>query len=174
MKKAVKIILIVLVVAAVGIFAMRTWTKSHSPEETVAFSKNGLEIKVDYCRPYKKERVVFGGIVPYGEVWRTGANEATVIELNQDVKIEDKALKAGKYSLWTVPSEDNWTIIFNAETGQWGTSYDEAEDVLKVEVPSEIVSDEVEQFKMQFEEAVDGADLVLRWENTMVVVPFRK
>ncbi|MDQ3393596.1 MAG: DUF2911 domain-containing protein [Bacteroidota bacterium] len=173
MKKAFKVILIVVVVLAIAFFGLSFWTKSHSPKDTVAYSKNGLEVTVDYCKPSKKERVVFGGLVPYGEVWRTGANEATTITFNKDVKVGGRDLKAGKYSLWTIPGESNWSIVFNEETGQWGTNYDASKDVLKVEASSEKTPETVEQFTIELKEAND-ADLILTWENTKVSVPIVK
>src|SRR5690606_37609349 len=102
--------------------------------------------KVDYCQPAVKGRVIFGELVPYGQVWRTGANEATVIEINRDVKVAGSDLKAGKYSLWTIPTPEKWTIIFNSETGQWGTMYAEDTDVLKVEVRSSMKDTSTERF----------------------------
>jgi hypothetical protein len=88
-----------------------------------------LTVQVDYSRPYKKRREIFGKLLPYGQVWRTGANEATIFDVKQDIKIGDKSLKAGKYTLWTIPNADKWTVILNSETGQWGTNYNEKKDV---------------------------------------------
>lgn len=173
MKKAFKISIVVIVVLGIALFGFSKWTRSHSPAETVNYSENGLDVTVEYSRPFKKDRVVFGALVPHGKVWRTGANEATTIEFKQDVKIKDKDLKAGKYSLWTIPGESAWTIIFNEETGQWGTNHDASKDILKVEVPSEQIAETVEQFEIELHEAND-AELVLTWENTAVVVPIAK
>jgi hypothetical protein len=174
MKKVLRISLFVLAGLAVAFLGLRAWTKSHSPARTVVWNQEGLAIKLDYSSPSKKGRVIFGQLVPYGKVWRTGANEATVIELSQPVTVAGKALPAGKYSLWTIPTPTDWTFIFNGETGQWGTSYDAQQDVLRVSVPATRVTAPSEQLDIRFEQAGAGADLVLRWENTQASLPIRK
>lgn len=171
MNKVVKIILIIAAVLVVAYFGLKTFTKSKSPAETAKFDQNGLNVQVDYCRPYKNGREIFGKLLPYGEVWRTGANEATIFDVKQDIKVGDKALKAGKYTLWTIPNADKWTIILNSETGQWGTNYDEKKDVLRVDVPVGKSAEMMEQFKIDFAAAATGAEMILRWDNTEVKVP---
>lgn len=173
MNKILKIVIISVAVLALAFYGFLTFTKSKSPADTASFNQNGLSVQVDYCRPYKKDRVIFGQLLPYGKVWRTGANEATIFEVKQDVKIADKPLKAGKYTLWTIPNADNWTIVFNSQTGQWGTEYDETKDVLRVDVPASKLAETVEQFKIDFASVAGGSDMVLRWENTEVKVPVR-
>ncbi|MFZ6012886.1 MAG: DUF2911 domain-containing protein [Bacteroidota bacterium] len=153
-------------------------TKSHSPEEEVLFNTGDLTIKVFYNRPFKKGRQIFGGLVPYDSVWRTGANEATTFETNKDLNIEGKILKRGKYSLWTIPREENWTIIFNSESGQWGVNSkgvanrDKEQDVLTVDVHAVQQDQEFEQFTISFEKGLDDAEMVLIWDKTLVAVPF--
>ena len=110
-------ILIVVIFVALVIFVFQT--KSYSPESDSNFRDGTLKITVFYNRPYKKGRVIFGGLVPYGKTWRTGANEATMFETNQDLVIGDKKLAAGKYSLWTVPNENSWTVVFNSNIPSW-------------------------------------------------------
>lgn len=173
MNKTVKIILIIVAVLVVAFFGFRAFTKSKSPAETAKFDQNGLTVQVDYCRPYKKGREIFGKLLPYGQVWRTGANEATIFEVKQDIKVGDKTLKSGKYTLWTVPNADKWTIVLNSETGQWGTMYDEKKDVLRVDVPVGNTAESMEQFKVDFAAVEGGADMVLSWDNTEVKVPIR-
>ncbi len=173
MNKIVKIILIVAAVLVVAFFGFKSFTKSKSPAETAKFDQNGLTVQVDYCRPYKKGRGIFGKLLPYGQVWRTGANEATIFDVKQTIKVGDKTLKAGKYTLWTIPNADKWTVIMNEETGQWGTNYDEKKDVLRVDVPVGKSVEMMEQFKIDFAAAEGGADMVLRWDNTEVKVPIR-
>jgi hypothetical protein len=174
MKKVLIIIVVILVLGIIGFFTLRSWTKSHSPEEHLTYSEGGLDIEIDYCRPYKKGRKIFGGLVPYDKVWRTGANEATVIEFDEDVTIAGQPLTEGEYSLWTIPTKSDWTIIFNKETGQWGTKYDSTKNVMAVKVPSKKMREEVEQFKMELNGADEAVDLVLKWDNTQVAVPIRK
>ena len=173
MNKIVKIILIIVAVLAVAFFGLKTFTKSKSPAESAKFDQNGLSVQVDYCRPYKKGREIFGELEPFGKVWRTGANEATIFDVKQDVKIGDKALKAGKYTLWTIPNADKWTIVINSETGQWGTSHDATKDVLSVDVPVGKTAASVEQLTIGFAAAEGGADMNISWDNTEVKVPIR-
>lgn len=171
------IALIAALVAFIGFMQLRN-TKSFSPEEEVVFNTGELKIKVFYNRPSKKGRDIFGGLVPYDKVWRTGANEATTIETNKDLVIEGKTLKAGKYSLWTIPRENTWTIIFNNEHGQWGLNSqgepnrNPALDALKTEVQAVHQNQEFEQFTIAFEKTGEDAEMVLIWDKTLVSVPF--
>jgi hypothetical protein len=153
--------------------------KSHSPEDYIVFHKGGeLTVTLFYNRPYKKGREIFGGLVPYGQVWRTGANEATTFETDRDLTIEGKTLKRGTYSLWTIPRPDTWTIIFNSEHGQWGINSkgepnrDPARDVLTVDVPAMTQDRIIEQFTVTFESVGDEVEMVLMWDKTLVAVPF--
>ena len=168
-------------VLAIAAFIFIKNTRSKSPAAVAEGNASGLTVKIEYCQPYKKDRVVFGALTsvqkalcPYGEVWRTGANEATLITFGQDVNIAGKPLKKGTYTLWTVPDPAAWTIIINAETGQWGTQYDKTKDVLRVEVPAGTNPQVQEQFVISFKTQTDGADMVLRWDNAEIIVPIRK
>jgi hypothetical protein len=171
------IAVIAAIVAFIGFMQLKN-TKSFSPEEEVVFNQGDLTIKVFYNRPSKKGREIFGGLVPYGEVWRTGANEATTFQTNEDLHIEGQTLKAGKYSVWTIPRENTWTIIFNSEHGQWGVnSKGEANrnpdlDILKVDVHPVNQEQEFEQFTIAFEKTGEDAEMVLMWDKTLVSVPF--
>jgi hypothetical protein len=174
MKRVFIILGIIAALLLLGFFGLRFWTKSGSPEAEVVIDQDGFRVKVDYCRPYKKGRTIFGGLVPYGKVWRTGANEATIIELAQDVTIAGKPLNAGQYSLWTIPTPDKWMIIFNRETGQWGTNYNATEDVLRVPVSSRKHSLPVDQFTISFDAQKEGANMLLTWDETEAVVPIQR
>jgi hypothetical protein len=153
-------------------------TKSLSPEETVAYEDDELKIDVFYNRPFKKGREIFGGLVPYGKVWRTGANEATTFETKTPLRVKGKLLKAGKYSLWTIPNEHSWSIIFNAEYGQWGVNpagepnRNPEKDVLMVEVHAAQHEKEFEQFTITFEKMGADPEMILLWDKTVVVIPF--
>jgi hypothetical protein len=125
-------------------------------------------IRVIYGRPQMKGREVFGNLVPYGKVWRTGANEATEIKLNQDVKFAGETLKTGTYALFTIPGEEEWTIIFNSDLDHWGAySYNEEYDVLRVTAKAETSEEQVEAFSIQFTDAA----MILAWDKTIVEVP---
>jgi hypothetical protein len=159
-------------------FYKTSQTKSFSPEDNVVFHQDDLTIKVFYNRPYKKGREIFGKLVPYNKVWRTGANEATTFETNKGLTIEGKVLPKGTYSLWTIPQEDKWTIIFNSEYGQWGINSDgEANrkpdrDVLTVDVGALKQEKEFEQFTIAFNMTAEEAEMVLLWDKTLVAMPF--
>lgn len=167
-----------IVLGAVTKYFVKKHKKSFSPEEQIAFQQEELEILVSYNRPYKKSREIFGFLVPYGDVWRTGANEATTFETNKNLLFEGKTLKKGKYSLWTIPAEETWTIIFNSEYGQWGIGPDgEANrdpklDVLSLNVHAVLSQREFEQFTISFEKVGEEAEMVLIWDKTLVAVPF--
>lgn len=179
--KIVKWILIVAIGLAVlgyGINAiMRANTKKFSPEDTVGYIKNDLQLSVFYNRPYKKGRPIFGALVPFGKVWRTGANEATVFTTNQDLTVEDQLLQAGKYTIWTVPNADMWEVIFNSKQYVWGVdsdgnaSRDPAFDVLNVKIPVDKKSDPTEQFTIFFTEINSEINMVFEWDQTKVTVP---
>ena len=171
-------IVVLIVLGRVTMYYMKKQTKSFSPEEEVVFNDKDLTVKVFYNRPYKKDREIFGALVPYGAVWRTGANEATTFETSKDLRFEGKVLKSGKYSLWTIPGEETWTIILNSEFGQWGVNSggeanrDPARDALKIDVHA-VKQDRVfEQFTIAFEKVGGDAEMVLIWDKTLVAVPF--
>jgi hypothetical protein len=124
--------------------------------------------RILYSRPQKADRLIFGGIVKYGEVWRLGANEATEIEFFRNVKINGKTLQKGRYTMYAICNEDKWTIIFNSEQDIWGLLYNPDKDVLRVDATSEQTFDSVESYTMYFETSAKGADLNILWDTTKV------
>ncbi len=103
-----------------------------SPPKTATAAVNGTEVTIDYSSPAVKERTIWGDLVPYGKTWRTGANEATTLTVSKDVTVDGKPLKAGKYSLFTIPGEKEWTFIINNVWDQWGDyNYDKSKDVMR-------------------------------------------
>jgi hypothetical protein len=174
MKKWLKMIAGLVLLLLMTFFGLRTWTKSYSPEAKEKIVRKGFMAEVTYCRPSKKGRIIFGELVPYGKVWRTGANEATVIQLGQDTEVAGSVLPKGNYSLWTIPDPREWTIIFNKETGQWGTHYNAEEDILKVKVPAARIEVPVEMFTISFQPSDNDIQMILAWEHTRVAVPMRK
>jgi len=163
------------VLGYMGFVYMKSQTKKASPEEKVTFVHNGVNIVVDYSRPSKKGRVIFGELVPYGKVWRTGANEATTLMIDKPITLGGADLAGGTYTLWTIPEIRSWTVILNSKMYPWGVNYDgEAQrdpvaDVAKVEVPVESLASPVEQFTI----TVEGtpAALTLKWDQVQVSVP---
>lgn len=146
-----------------------------SPPATAKGDVNGATITIDYSSPSVKNRKIFGELHPYGEVWRAGANEATLFETSKDIKVEGKALPAGKYSIYAIPGEKEWTIIFNKQTGQWGvkrggaTSRDEAQDALTVKVKPKKAA----QLQERLVYDVNNKGFVIRWENVEVPVSIK-
>ncbi|MDN3595061.1 DUF2911 domain-containing protein [Zunongwangia endophytica] len=179
LKLLLKILGISLLVAAVIFFAVRYNTKAYSPDDTVVFNNEDLSLEVFYNRPYKKGREIFGDLVPYDSVWRTGANEATIFKTNKDVMVDGSLLKKGDYTLWTIPKKDSWEVIFNTKMYPWGIDlkglpYRDVDfDALIVEVPVSNLNKTVEQFTIYFEEANDLVFLALSWDQTSVTVPIK-
>ena len=165
--------LVVLLFVAYQFMVMRT--KTYSPQETAVYEQGDLRMTVDYSRPYKKGRVVFGGLAPYGEVWRTGANEATLFTTSQDIRIDDQSLPAGTYTLWTVPDEHQWKVLFNKKEYPWGLNFDGTSphdptaDVVAAEAPVKQPATPVEQFTIRFTES--PLAMVLEWDDAQVSVP---
>jgi len=132
-----------------------------------------LIARVVYSRPQKRGRKLFGDLVTYGEVWRLGANEATEIEFFRDIKIDNKVIKKGRYTLYALVNEDKWTLIFNKETDTWGAfRYDSVKDILRTTVPVEKQDSITEAFSIAFQKAQKGADLVITWDDVLVRLPF--
>lgn len=143
-----------------------------SPPATATGKVGDATVTINYSSPAVKGRTIWGDLVPYGQVWRAGANEATVFETDKDIKVEGKTLPAGKYSLFAQPGEKEWTIIFNSETGQWGikrggvSNRDPANDVLSVNVKPKKSASMNERLAY----VVEGQGFALRWENLEVPV----
>jgi hypothetical protein len=141
--------------------------KPASPKSEISGKVGAATVKITYCQPSARNRKIMGGLVPYGEVWRTGANEATTLEFDKPVKFEGKDLPAGKYSLFTIPGENEWTIILNKDSKQWGAyKYNDKDDVLRVTVKPTKTPAFVETFNI----STGKDEIVLKWENTAVPV----
>jgi tetratricopeptide (TPR) repeat protein len=162
-------IVTIIAVGALNIFA-QTQLPRASQRASLTQTVGDTQISIIYHRPNVKKRTVFGDLVPYGEVWRTGANEATVFEVSKDVTINGQKLPAGKYSFYAIPGEKEWTIIFNKTWDQWGTIYDAKQDALRVKVkPME--SEFEESLAYEIENVTENtAQVSLRWEK--LAVPF--
>jgi len=176
MKKKLSIATLVLAVIVGAIVAyqqIRLYkTKQYSPVENATYKNDAINIEITYSRPYKNEREIFGALVPYNQWWRTGANEATTIELSRDISFAGETLKAGFYSLVTFPGEASWQIVFNKKIPDWGTSYFPEEDVLRVEGKVEALPEVVEQFTIDFSEENGSPVLIIAWDKTKVTTPF--
>lgn len=143
-----------------------------SPRDTVAATVHGARITIDYSRPSKRGRQVFGGLVAWGEVWRTGANVATHFTTDRPLDLAGNRIPAATYTLFTIPRPDEWTLIINRQTGQAGTTYDEAQDLTRVSLRVEELTEPVERFTIRVEETDRGGVLALLWDRTRASVPF--
>lgn len=146
--------------------------KPLSPPAKATAAIGGKSITVNYSAPSKRGRTIMGDLVPYGKVWRTGANAATTLVTESDLMIGSLHVPAGKYTLYTIPGEKNWTLIVNRQNGQWGTNYDEKQDLGRVQMNVKPVKDAVETFLIGVKEVGNKSGLLtLTWENTEASVP---
>src|ERR1700724_3407043 len=132
---------------------------------------NGKTVTVDYSSPRAKGRKIFGGLVPYGQVWRAGANEATTFVTASDINVGGKTVPAGKYTIFTIPGEDKWTLIISKKTGEWGTAYPGPEnDLARVDMKASKTSAPVENFTIAFDQRGKGCTMRMEWDNTQASV----
>lgn len=147
-----------------------------SPMATAAVRYKESYVKIVYSQPQKRGREVFGKLVPYDQVWRTGANEATEITVTKDVLINNQPLMAGTYALFTIPGKDKWKIILNSDLGMWGAyNYNSKMDVLTFDVASQLIPGGklFEAFTILINQKTDTADIVLLWDRTQVSFPIQ-
>ena len=137
---------------------------------------DGKTVHIEYSRPSMKGRKIYGGLVPYGKEWRTGANEATTFVPNNNVNVGGTKIPAGKYTLFTIPAQKEWTLIISKKTGEWGIPYPgKAEDLARIPMRSEELSTPVEQFTISFERtSPEACTLRLDWETTRAEVNVRE
>jgi len=143
-----------------------------SPADSARANVAGAAVAVRYSRPAMRGRVIFGNVVPWNQVWRTGANQATILETSADLTVAGTTLPAGKYSLWTIPSPGGWKLIVNKNTGQWGTDYDAQYDLARLDMKVEPLAQPVEQFTIAIEPKGKRGVLKLEWEKTRASIPF--
>lgn len=148
-----------------------------SPMDLVVYKNQEEEVvaRVIYSRPLKRDREIFGKLVPYNEVWRTGANEATELTLYEDMRVADAVIEAGTYTLYSIPGEKEWTVILNNRINTWGAyEYTDQEDKVRIKVPVRNAPATIESFSMAFVSKPDGADLLIGWDDKYVEVPFKE
>ncbi len=146
-----------------------------SPHESALITVNGHKITVTYGRPYMNKRTIMGGLVPYGQVWRTGADEATTLSTDVDLDINGLKVPKGVYALFTIPKENSWTLIVNKTAKQWGAfSYKDASDLGRADMTVSKAGSPVEQFTISLTpEGSSGATMKMAWENTVASVPIK-
>lgn len=131
-----------------------------------------LIARVIYSRPQKNGRVIFGELLEYGKVWRLGANEATEINFYRDVKVNDKIIQKGLYTMYCIPNVETWTIIINKENDTWGSyKYNDQDDIVRMDIPVQKQTEITEEFVMAFEKSATGADLIIAWDDVKLNLP---
>lgn len=174
--------IIVLSIIALGLFIYAftfedIFSKRASPKDAVKFELNDAKLEVFYNRPYKKGREIFGALVPYNEVWRTGANEATSFKTNKDLKIQGTLMPKGEYTLWTIPNDSVWEIIFNTKQYPWGVDAqmkpmrEPQFDLMNFKVSVQDLDKSVEQFTIAFDNITDDLKMTLVWDKTKIEIP---
>lgn len=146
-----------------------------SPLAIISMRYKDAYVKITYSQPQKHDREIFGKLVPYGQVWRMGANEATEITVTKSIQLNGSLLKAGTYAIFTIPEKEKWTIIINNDLGLWGAyNYNSKLDEMRFQVPVQSLSGEIqEQFTMQFDQRNEVADLLILWDRVKVSIPFK-
>lgn len=176
MKKSRLWILVAIVIAAVAAIVVAQGSKPASPpgEATLKFD-DGKTVNVQYSRPSMRGRKIFGDLVPYNEVWRTGANAATSLKTNVALNIGGANVPAGSYTLYTLPGQSAWKLIINKQTGQWGTDYSQGQDLARVDMKVSQRSSPLEQFTISFDKTGgDSATLKLEWDTTVASVDLKE
>jgi hypothetical protein len=163
---------IVTLALAVGTIAVAQAQAPKSPHETTKGTIDGATISIEYGRPSVRGRKIMGELVPYGKVWRTGADEATTLTTDKAIQIGGASLPAGKYTLYTLPGASDWQLIVNKQTGQWGTVYDEKQDLARTPLKKSAPSAPVEQLTISIDKnPAGGGVLKIAWENTELTAP---
>lgn len=144
-----------------------------SPAADTSVTINGKKIAIKYSAPSMRGRKIFGELVPYGQIWRAGANEATALTTEADLDINGLHVPAGNYTLYVMPEANQWQLVVNKQTGQWGTVYNQGQDLGRVKMTMSKASAPVEQYKMTLSsEGGNKGKLTLQWENTVASVSF--
>lgn len=161
---------VMIAIIAIGVNAYGQQPASPPGTASVKFD-DGRTVTIDYSRPSMRGRQIFGGLVPYGEVWRTGANAATSLKTDVNLTIGGASVPAGSYTLYTIPNKSGWKLIINKQTGQWGTAYDEKQDLARVDMKVSQNASPTEQFTISFDKTgASAATLKLDWANTTASV----
>ncbi len=155
------------------VFGQEVIKPQSSPVAIVTCHYKNTYLKMTYCQPHKRGREVFGKLVPYGQVWRTGANQATEITVTQDIQVQGNLLKSGTYSIFTIPGSEKWTIILNNDLGLWGSyNYNPKMDVFRFDAPVQLPMGPIyEPFTITIEQKNDKAEILLLWDNVKVGFP---
>jgi Protein of unknown function (DUF2911) len=145
------------------------------PAQTKCELSGGKSVTIDYSSPRAKGRKIFGGLVPYGQVWRAGANEATTFVTDTDLNVGGTTVPAGSYTLFTVPDQNSWKLVISKKTGEWGTAYaGPSQDLARIDMKAGKTPSFVENFTIAFDKGDNGCTLRMEWENTRASVQISK
>lgn len=151
---------------------MSYWPANYPLLKMSGKAKGSPVARVIYGRPLRNGRDIFGGIIRYNELWRLGANEATEVEFFQNVRVAGKTLPKGRYTLFCIPAETRWTMIFNKDNFSWGSfTYDAKKDQLRAEIDVERTGDSTDAFTIYFDETKTGANMIFLWDDVKAVLP---
>ena len=157
--------------AFVSLTSCAQGTKPSPPANAECQLSNGKSVKIAYSSPRMKGRKIFGGLVPFGEVWRAGANEATTFVTDTDLNVGGTAVPAGSYTIFAVPNADKWQIVISKKTGEWGTAYPgPSNDLARIDMKVSKLSSPLENFTISFDKANSGCTLSMSWETTKASV----
>jgi hypothetical protein len=165
-------VLSMMLVCSFVVTAQQDKSKRPSPPAQAKWDLGGGQaVTIDYSSPRAKGRKIYGELVPFGQVWRTGANEATTLVTPVDLTIGGTTVPAGSYTIFTVPNKDKWTLVISKKTGEWGTDYPgQANDLARVDMKVSALPSPVDNFAISFEKAGNGANLNIDWETTRASV----
>jgi hypothetical protein len=165
-------LIVVLALAGIAVVAQQDkGSRPSPPAKAECKPANGKTVTIDYSSPRAKGRKIFGGLVPYGQIWRAGANEATTFVTTGDINVGSTTVPAGKYTIFAIPGEDKWTLVISKKTGEWGTAYPGPEnDLARVDMKASKTSAPVENFTIAFDQNGKGCTLRMDWENTRASV----
>lgn len=173
MKKTALVTLFLLAISVVALAQQDKSKRPSPPAQAQCKFSDGKMITVDYSSPRAKGRKIFGELVPYGEVWRTGANEATTFVSTANLNAGGKDIPAGNYTIFTIPEQDKWTLIISKHTGEWGIPYKyESEELVRIPMAASKTSGPVENFTISFDQSGGACTMQLSWENTQASVKF--
>jgi Protein of unknown function (DUF2911) len=171
MKRSFALLTLFALVLTTLCFAQMGGGNRPSPAASASCDLGGKTVKTDYSSPRMKGRTIYGGLVPYGQVWRTGANEATTFVTSADIVVGGAHVPAGSYTIFTVPNADKWTLIINKKTGEWGIPYKyESDELARVDMKVTKLPSSVENFTISYDKSATGCALRMDWETTRASV----
>jgi hypothetical protein len=171
MKKPIARLIVLTILLTTVAFAQMGENKPSPPASATCDLSAGKSIKTDYSSPRMRGRKIFGDLVPYGEIWRTGANEATTFVTTADISVGGKDVPAGSYTIFTVPNADKWTLIINKKTGEWGIPYKyESDELARVDMSVSKLPSPVEDFTISYQKSGNGCMMNIDWETTRASV----